>query len=274
MMTDDAKKWLGIDEMRDEVMNEITTEAFVMLIWNHFCQNQETSGLEAAAIMQQGLYNGWLEEVDILWAKKAIERRAAARIIHQFLRKECKEVDEIDWNPAKQLKDLYDCRTCVNHVAQVFVKGIMGAKREEVNEQVIDKKQEILFGMGDFLSHAEANKIVERMFNKELRIMPGVLEKASPKAQRLSFEEAMLFADKKHIILIDVRTQKEYEDHHLAHALSIPLAVLLKNPYVPNSNQAAPMLLYCKHGYSSEMAANCLVEAGYEKVYYFGLSNK
>ncbi|MBE6023746.1 MAG: rhodanese-like domain-containing protein [Cellulosilyticum sp.] len=261
--------------MRDEVMKEITTEAFVMLIWNHFCQNQETNEIGPAAIMQYGRYNGWLEEADILWANKAIERRVAARIIHQFLRKECREMDEADWNLARQLGDLYDCRTCVNHVAQVFVKGVMGVKSEhKVNEKAMDKKYGTLFGMRDFITYEEAYKIVERMFKKELRIMPGVLEKDLLKTVRLSFEEAMLLVDKKHSLLIDVRTQNEYEENHLPHALSIPLATILKNPYVPNLNQAVPMLLYCKHGYNSEIAANCLVEAGYEKVYYFGLSDE
>lgn len=273
--------------MRDEVMKEITTEAFVMRIWNGFCQSQEVkenqeasesqgaSENETAAIMQQGRYDGWLEEVDILWAKKAIEKRGAARIVHQFLRNVCKEEDEIDWNPAKKLEDLYDCRTCVNHVAQVFVKGIMcGRQEEEINENGRDKKQRrSLFGMGDFLSYEEALKIVERMFNKEQRIGQEAFETDLPKTKRLSFEEAVLRADEKHAVLIDVRTQSEYEAHHLPHALSLPLAALLKNPYVPNASQTKPILLYCNQGYNSEIAANCLVEAGYEKVYYFGLNN-
>lgn len=156
---------------------------------------------------------------------------------------------------------------------EAFVIGIMCVKSEhKVN--AINKKSGVLFGMRDFIPYDEACKIVERMFKKELRIVPEGLTKVLPKAKRLLFEEAMLLADKKHSLLVDVRTQNEYEEGHLPHALSIPLADILKNPYVPNSNQAVPMLLYCTHGYNSEIAANCLVEAGYKKVYYFGLSNE
>ena len=156
---------------------------------------------------------------------------------------------------------------------EAFVIGIMCVKSEhKVN--AINKKSGVLFGMRDFIPYDEACKIVERMFKKELRIVPEGLTKVLPKAKRLLFEEAMLLDDKKHSLLVDVRTQNEYEEGHLPHALSIPLADILKNPYVPNSNQAVPMLLYCTHGYNSEIAANCLVEAGYKKVYYFGLSNE
>ena len=38
------------------------------------------------------------------------------------------KVSDLDISGAAALKDLYDCRVCANHVAQVYTRGIMDAK--------------------------------------------------------------------------------------------------------------------------------------------------
>ena len=40
-----------------------------------------------------------------------------------------KDLDNID--PAEILRDLYDCRVCVNHIAQIYLRGIMDAIKME-----------------------------------------------------------------------------------------------------------------------------------------------
>ena len=37
------------------------------------------------------------------------------------------KVNDLDISGAKDLKDLYDCRVCANHIAQVYLRGIMDA---------------------------------------------------------------------------------------------------------------------------------------------------
>ena len=37
-------------------------------------------------------------------------------------------LSDLDMSGAKGLKDLYDCRVCANHIAQVYMRGIMDAK--------------------------------------------------------------------------------------------------------------------------------------------------
>jgi len=56
-----------------------------------------------------------------------LDRRGAAKITHLFIRDVfgIKDLDNI--NPAEKLRDLYDCRVCVNHIAQIYLRGIMGA---------------------------------------------------------------------------------------------------------------------------------------------------
>ena len=56
-----------------------------------------------------------------------LDRRGAAKITHLFIRDVfgIKDLDNID--PAEKLRDLYDCRVCVNHIAQIYLRGIMDA---------------------------------------------------------------------------------------------------------------------------------------------------
>lgn len=55
-----------------------------------------------------------------------VKRQTAAGIVHKYLLNVLRESDEADIRGAYVLKDLFDCRVCVNHVAQVYLKGIMG----------------------------------------------------------------------------------------------------------------------------------------------------
>ena len=186
-----------------------------------------------------------------------LDRKNAARIVHEFLKNTLKEPDEADWSQAKSLRDIYDCHICVQHVAQVYVKGIMGSETDT-------------FGMSKSLTLKEAHEIIEKMFYKNLRTPPQ--KKISVQTvEKLTYREAML---QKHSLpklrLIDVRTRNEYEQGHLTDAISIPLQAIMKNPYQVSEDPNKPLLFYCENGYQSEIAANCVLEAGYKNVGYFG----
>ncbi len=68
---------------------------------------------------------GWLEEQDILNADKPLERRNLARILHEYLRRVRGVRDLPDITPDYELKDLFDCRICADHIAQVVLRGLM-----------------------------------------------------------------------------------------------------------------------------------------------------
>ena len=53
-----------------------------------------------------------------------LTKKTCARMIHEFL-KTVLGVKDLDWDKAKELKDIYDCRVCANSVAQVYERGIM-----------------------------------------------------------------------------------------------------------------------------------------------------
>lgn len=131
-------------------------------------------------LLEYGRQRGWLEPQDLLEAEKPLIRRQAARILHEFLRKECGEADEADWGSAGKLADLYDCRVCVNHVAQVYAKGIMGPMScsmegvSEPSERVSEENQEKIkiFGMEKRVSHREAAVITARTLDRKRRRKP------------------------------------------------------------------------------------------------------
>ena len=88
----------------------------------------EVFGEDTGDVFSNGLENGWLEFEDKLYRDDEINRKNIARIIHMYLLKELYIPDLYDIQKAEVLRDLYDCRTCANHVAQVYLRGIMDAR--------------------------------------------------------------------------------------------------------------------------------------------------
>ena len=98
----------------------MTTEAFV----KELCIKAE---MEQEGIFARGREEGWLEAEEEVFKDSSITRKNVARICHMYLLKVMK-VSDLDISGAKELKDLYDCRVCANHIAQVYMRGIMDAK--------------------------------------------------------------------------------------------------------------------------------------------------
>ena len=126
----------------------MTTDEFLRLL----CQK---AGMEPEDIYAQGRKEGWLEAVDEVFKDQQVTRKNVARLCHMYLLKVMK-INDLDISGAKELKDLYDCRVCANHVAQVYMRGIMDAKNikrngeflwfdlngedsDEVNSAIIDR---------------------------------------------------------------------------------------------------------------------------------------
>lgn len=93
----------------------------------------EVYGEDNEDVFSKGLENGWLEFEDKLYRDDEITRKNTARIIHLYLLKEKGISDLKDISKAAELRDLYDCRVCANHVAQVYLRDIMSAKELSVN---------------------------------------------------------------------------------------------------------------------------------------------
>ena len=216
-----------------------------------------------ADCVESGYAFGWLEVQDVLNRKEALKRKTAARIIHNFLRREKQEADEVDGSPAYRLLDLFDCRVCAGHIIQVYVKGIMKEK------QTVDGR--LVFGVEDAVSKEEAEKILERVFFPDKRKSKRMTTaEVCRNPAKITVEEAIkLFDENQGLLLVDVRTMREYEENHMEGAVSFPLINIIKNPYAVCENRDKMILLYCAEGVQSEAAAKCLLEAGYENVACF-----
>ena len=114
--------------------------------------------LPLAELLQYGHLRGWLEDQDERHPEASLNRQSAARIIHQFLRIECKLPDLQDISSATRLKDLYTCRVCANHIAQVYARGIMNAEEIEDNGQLV-----LIFNHLRLVTKKECEKILETL---------------------------------------------------------------------------------------------------------------
>jgi len=218
-----------------------------------------------ADCVEYGLKQGWLETQDIANPEQHLLRKHAARIIHNFLRLERNEADEIEGSPAYVLRDLFDCRVCAGHIIQVYVKGIM--------DGITIADGSMIFGADEVVSEVEAEGVIARVFQIKQRVprkMGEINNCPVSEPKEISFEYAMqLLQKEKGALLVDVRTARDYEDGHPEGAVNIPLLSIIKNPFVFAENCDTMILLYCNEGYQSKAAAQCLVEAGYKKVAFF-----
>ena len=57
--------------------------------------------------------------------------------------------------------------------------------------------------------------------------------------------KAMIDRNEPGLVIIDSRTQGQYEEAHIKGALSIPLDVMEKNPQLPGVQKDARIVFYC-----------------------------
>ena len=135
----------------------MTVGEFVELLWKEYREHEEA--LSRAELLRYGHFRGWLEDSDERQSDSDLNRQTAARIIHQFLLLECGVPDLADISPATNLKDLYTCRVCANHIAQVYLRGIMGA--QEYGECEEGGNLIIIFNHLEKVSEKEALEIIK-----------------------------------------------------------------------------------------------------------------
>ena len=71
-------------------------------------------------------------------------------------------------------------------------------------------------------------------------------------------------------VILDVRTQEEFDEKHIPGAILIPNDEIaqLAQTQLPDKNQL--ILVYCRSGRRSKLAAQELVELGYTNIMEFG----
>lgn len=187
-----------------------------------------------------------------------IKRSEAAKLVHEYIRDVLKEPDEDSIHGAAVLKDLYDCHVCANHIAQVYLKGIMTPISERV------------FGYDDFLLPEDLELIEMRIKDKSLRVKPAISGnfKASwiEKAEIDKLEGALI---------IDVRSSEAFSLNPVSKAAcNIPLHKYVLNPKAAGADCYRPVVFVCTKGTNAIIAAESALEAGYKRVFFCGLSEE
>lgn len=95
-------------------------------------------------------------------------------------------------------------------------------------------------------------------------------EVALPQYKKITAEEAKEMMDTQEVIILDVRTQAEYDEGHIEGALLIPNTELEDKAETLLPDKDKTILVYCRSGNRSETASRLLVDMGYSAVYDFG----
>lgn len=72
------------------------------------------------------------------------------------------------------------------------------------------------------------------------------------------------------IIILDVRTLEEYKEGHIEGAILIPDYQILEKAEEILTDSSATILVYCRSGRRSALAAKNLADLGYSNIYDFG----
>ena len=87
----------------------------------------------------------------------------------------------------------------------------------------------------------------------------------------ITAEEAKQIMDSEEgYIILDVRTQEEYDQGHIPGAIVIPHEEIAEKAEEVLTNKDQLILVYCRSGRRSKIAAEALVELGYTNIKEFG----
>lgn len=91
----------------------------------------------------------------------------------------------------------------------------------------------------------------------------------SPFYDTITADEAKKMIDEGNVTVVDVRTQAEYDEAHLPGALCVPLDTI-GSEKIAELPDDEPLLVYCRTGVRSKLAAEKLAAIGYARVYDLG----
>lgn len=87
----------------------------------------------------------------------------------------------------------------------------------------------------------------------------------------ITAEEAKEIMDSQEgYIILDVRAQEEYEEGHIPGAIVIPHTEIEDRAEAELPGRGQLILIYCRSGRRSKIAAEALVELGYTNIREFG----
>lgn len=89
--------------------------------------------------------------------------------------------------------------------------------------------------------------------------------------RQVNMNEAVeMMENEKDYIILDVRTEQEFEERHIPDAINVPNEMIGKDeiPELPDKEQL--IMVYCRSGNRSKQASEKLVKLGYSNIVEFG----
>lgn len=79
-----------------------------------------------------------------------------------------------------------------------------------------------------------------------------------------------MMEEESNYIILDVRTEEEYNDKHIANAINIPNEAIGKEEIPELQDKEQLILVYCRSGNRSKQASQKLADLGYTNIVEFG----
>jgi len=105
---------------------------------------------------------------------------------------------------------------------------------------------------------------------EESNISSTSSDSVAPVLEKITAEKAKEMMDSDQPIILDVRTTEEYEEGHIEGAILIPDNEISAKAEELLTDKNATILVYCRSGRRSALAAQDLSDLGYTKIYDFG----
>lgn len=95
-------------------------------------------------------------------------------------------------------------------------------------------------------------------------------EKGMAEYTRISAEEALAMMENRDVVILDVRTESEFNSGFIPGALLLPVDNIQNQAEALLPDKDMPILVYCRSGNRSRTASHYLLQMGYTSVYDFG----
>jgi len=92
-----------------------------------------------------------------------------------------------------------------------------------------------------------------------------------PEYRRISPQEAKnIMSENSNVVILDVRTPQEFKESRIENAISLPFTEINERAEILLLDKDVQILVYCRRGARSRVAANKLISLGYTNVLDFG----
>lgn len=102
----------------------------------------------------------------------------------------------------------------------------------------------------------------------------NVIEKTNAGYTHISMDVAEEYMEEKNVIVVDVRTEEEYQEGHIKGAINIPLHAIDGTVVGKLKDYHQKILVYCESGNRSIQASAKLAALGYKNIYEMGGLNQ